>query len=67
MKAVLIAEKRGFTQGVVYSVALLIRCGREGSAEMLWHESCLTLNDLKECDDYDASEVKTYLERHNIS
>ena len=61
------AEKRGFTQGVVYSVALLIRCGEGQSAELLWHESGFTFGDLRVCDDYDSDEVKTYLERHNIS
>ena len=57
------AEKRGFTHGVVYAVALLIRCKHEGAAETLWTESGFSFDDLKVCDDYDANEVRKYFSK----
>ena len=52
------AEKRGFTQGVVYAIAQLIRLGDTGHAEIIWDESGFSENDLNFCDNYDADKVR---------
>ena len=52
------AEKKGFTQGVVYAIAQLIRAGEDSSAEWIWDESGFDSKDLDLCDDYDAKEVR---------
>jgi len=52
----------GFTQGLVYACAQLIRRGNEGMAEWLWHESNFSKSDLDVCDDYDADEIRKYLD-----
>ena len=53
--------KKGFTQGVVYACAQLIRDRNEITAEYLWKESGFSEGDLKYCDDYDAKEIRFYL------
>ena len=61
MKEKLNERKRGFIQGLVYSVAQCHRNGQENAAEFLWDESGFTKTDLKLCDDYDANEVRKML------
>lgn len=56
------ANKIGFTQGVVYAVALLLRTCHEGAAETLWKESGFTKQDLNICDAYDADKVREYFD-----
>jgi len=51
----------GFTQGVVYAIALLIRNGYE-YANTLWNESGFSEKDLAVCENYDADEVRKMLE-----
>jgi len=54
----------GFTQGVVFAIALLIRNGYgygNGNAEILWNESGFTEKDLEVCENYDADEVRKML------
>ena len=53
-------EKKGFTRGVVYSVAQCFRNGQEGAGELIWHESGFDEDDLAICDDYDADEIRQY-------
>lgn len=60
----LTAEKTGFTHGVVYAVAQLIRFG-SGHVDALWRESGFSLDDLDICDDYDANEVRDYFQRNS--
>ena len=53
----------GFTQGVVYAIALLTRNGYgNGNAEILWNESGFSEKDLAVCENYDADEVRKMLE-----
>lgn len=56
-------EQRGFTMGIVYAVALLIKTQCEGGAETLWNESGYTIADLKGCDAYDADTVRKYFKK----
>ena len=56
-------EKRGFTMGVVYAVALLIKTQCEGGAETLWKESGFTMADLKRCEAYDANTIRKYFKK----
>lgn len=60
MKDNLSGEKIGFTQGVVYAVALCIRNYCENGAELIWKESNFDFGDLSVCDDYDAKVVLEY-------
>ena len=48
----------GFTQGVVYAIAQVIRYGHESVAEYLWNESGFTSVDLSVCDEYDLKELR---------
>jgi len=61
IKNVKAVQGEGFTQGLVYACAQLIRDGEEYRAEFLWKESGFSKKDLKNCDDYDADEIRRYL------
>uniref|UniRef100_A0A6M3LZA9 Uncharacterized protein n=1 Tax=viral metagenome TaxID=1070528 RepID=A0A6M3LZA9_9ZZZZ len=63
MKDNLSGEKIGFTQGVVYAVALCIRNFCEGGAELIWKESNFNFSDLSVCDDYDSTVVLKYFKK----
>ena len=51
-------EQVGFTRGVVYSIAQLLRHGAKTYAEYLWEESGFSELDLSLCDEYDVSELR---------
>jgi len=55
--------KIGFIQGVVYAVALCIRCQCEGAAELIWEESNFDFGDLSVCDKYDSKPVLEYFKK----
>jgi len=55
-------RQKGFTAGFVYACAQCIRLGNEFLAELLWRESNFSPSDLDECDDYDADEIRAYLD-----
>ena len=63
MKDNLSGEKIGFTQGVVYAVALCIRNFCEDGAELIWKESNFNFSDLSVCDDYDSKVVLKYFKK----
>ena len=50
--------KTGFTCGIVYAIAQVIRFGHADVAQYLWDESGFRHQDLKVCDDYDVKELK---------
>lgn len=53
-------REKGFTQGVVYVIAQVLR-NDPIDAEGLWNESGFTEDDLYVCDDYDADEIRKML------
>ena len=54
-------HKKGFTCGAVWAMATLIGMNEEGHAELLWHESGFTSEDLALCDAYDTDRIRKYL------
>ncbi len=52
-----------FIQGFVYALAQLIRVGREDIAIELWEESGFFIEDLSQCDSYDANILKELIAR----
>lgn len=55
-------RRKGFTQGVVYVIAQVIR-NDPIDAEGLWNESGFTKEDLRVCDNYDADEIRKMLKK----
>jgi hypothetical protein len=51
----------GFTQGVVYSVAQLVRRGNLHLAKYLWKESGFESDDIKVCSEQDVKELRKFL------
>lgn len=64
MKKKLSEEKIGFTQGVVYAVALCLRNFSENGAELIWKESNFDFSDLSVCEEYDAKIVRNYFRQY---
>jgi len=52
-----------FIQGFVYALAQLIRMDREDMAMELWEESGFIVEDLSQCDSYDADILKELIAR----
>lgn len=59
------AQDEGFTQGVIYSIAELIRRGAVDYAEELWIQSGFKESDLSICDSYDANKVRELLKKRS--
>lgn len=56
-------EKIGFIQGVVYSIAQLIRRGNLYLAEYLWTESGYKPDDVKVCSEEDVIELRKFISK----
>lgn len=52
------SEEIGFTRGVVYVIAQMIRFGDESIAGFIWCTSGFTPEDVKVCAEYDVAEIR---------
>ena len=63
-KRIMNKSHEGYTRGVVYILAQLIRNGNIYDPEWLWNESGFKEDDLRVCDEYDSKEIKRVIFPH---